>query len=201
MSDFELYLSLGLEHITDPEGYDHILFIVALCAVFTWKDWKRVAGLVTAFTLGHSVTLALTTLQVIPLNSDLIEFLIPVTILLTCLYNILVEKTPDDEKFFTPKTTPMWRRYLIAAGFGLIHGMGFANFLGGLLGGMEDIFFPLLSFNIGLEVGQLLIVAISLTLAFVFIKVLKIPFRAWNVAVSALVGLVAIKLIADTWIF
>ncbi len=201
MSDFKLYLSLGLEHITDPGGYDHILFIVALCAIFTWKDWRRVAGLVTAFTLGHSITLALTALQIIPLNGELIEFLIPVTILLTCLYNILVEKTPDAEKFFTSKTTPMWRRYLFGAIFGLIHGMGFANYFRGFFSDIEEMFFPLLSFNVGLEIGQLLIVAVALTLAWVCIKLLKVPFRAWNVAVSALVGLVAIKLIADTWIF
>lgn len=194
-STFSVYLELGGEHIADLNGYDHILFVTALCAVYTWQNWRAVIGLVTAFTLGHSLTLALTVLDVIPLRADLIEFLIPVTILLTCIYTLLAAQTDAENRM------ELIRRYGLAAGFGLIHGMGFANFLRSLLGGEEDILLPLFAFNIGLELGQLLIVAVVLTLSWLAVKVLKLPFLYWKNGVSALVGIVAIRLIAQTWIF
>lgn len=194
-STFWVYLELGGEHIADINGYDHILFITALCAVYTWQNWRAVLGLVTAFTLGHSLTLALTTLEIIPLDAPLIEFLIPVTILLTCIYNLFASGKQETSR------SAMIRRYTLAATFGLIHGMGFANFLRSLLGQEESIILPLFAFNIGLELGQLLIVAIILSIAWVAVKVLKLPFSYWKTGVSALVGIVAIRLITETWIF
>ncbi len=190
---FWLYLTLGAEHIADLAGYDHILFVAALCAIYTWKDGRAVVGLITAFTLGHSLTLALTTLNWIPLKPDLVEFLIPVTILLTCLYNILLPES--DQK------TSLWQRYGLALAFGLIHGMGFANFLRSLLGKEENLLWPLFAFNLGLEIGQLCIVAFVLSLAYLATELLKVRAMYWRRGISAFIAIVALQLIVQTWPF
>ncbi len=175
MSEFELYLKMGFEHISDIQGYDHILFITALCAVYQLKDWKKILVLVTAFTIGHSITLALATSNIIPRNAEWIEFLIPITILLTCALNFVQKNEGSGQKN---------TRYLTAIGFGLIHGMGFSNFLSALLGGTDDILIPLLSFNLGLELGQILIVLIVLLISYGLISGLKIVAREWNLVLS-----------------
>jgi hypothetical protein len=120
---FQTYLQLGFEHITDLDGYDHILFIVALCAIYTLVQWRSVAILVTAFTIGHSITLALAALDIIPINATLIEFLIPVTIFLTAIYNVVVHRFNDRVRPVTFTRRLNWN-YAFAAIFGLIHGMG-----------------------------------------------------------------------------
>jgi len=156
MNTFELYFTLGLEHISDLKAFDHILFIIALVCVYSWKDWKPILILVTAFTMGHSLTLALATLNIVSVSEPLIEFLIPVTIALTALYNITRPRVPKSN---------INVNYLMALFFGLIHGLGFSNFLRSLLGKEASIFQPLLAFNVGLEVGQILIVFIFLILS------------------------------------
>lgn len=175
MSEFELYLKMGFEHISDIQGYDHILFITALCAIYQLKDWRNVLILVTAFTIGHSITLALATTDVIPKNAEWIEFLIPITILLTCILNFFHKKEIANRQN---------SRYLTTLVFGLIHGMGFSNFLSALLGGTDEIFIPLLSFNIGLELGQILIVLIVLSISYGLISGLKVLAREWNLILS-----------------
>lgn len=188
MTPFALYVRTGLEHIADLNAYDHILFVVALCAVYDWRSWRSVLILVTAFTLGHSVTLALATLDWITFSSSLIELLIPISIILTCIYN-LVSRT-NTEVFDRCK-------YLIALGFGLIHGMGFSNFLKELLGSSGEIIMPLLAFNIGIELGQLIIVAIALTIAYIAMKYAKVNRWNWNVIVSSATLVIALKLLID----
>ena len=148
MSPFQAYLQLGFQHISDLTAYDHILFIVALCAIYQVQQWRHILILVTAFTLGHSITLALSTLDIIIVPTELIEFLIPVTIFLTAIFNVLRK-----EGELTPIN--MRLNYVLALFFGLIHGMGFSNYLKTLLGMEESIWQPLLAFNIGLELGQL----------------------------------------------
>ncbi|MGB3586189.1 MAG: HupE/UreJ family protein, partial [Tunicatimonas sp.] len=155
MSTFSLYFNLGLTHILDILGYDHILFVVALCALYMLRDWRKVLILITAFTIGHSITLALATLNIIQVNVALIEFLIPVTIFITAVSNIL-----RSQKNVSPSRVQL--NYAYALFFGLIHGMGFSNYLRSLLGKEEDITVPLLAFNLGLELGQIVIVAIVL---------------------------------------
>ena len=131
ISEFLVYLRLGFEHISDLAGYDHILFIAALCAVYQWDQWRQLLWLVTAFTLGHSVTLALATLNLITINDALVEFLIPATIFVTSVLNI-VEADPAPHR--VAATRRSWRfKYGLALGFGLIHGMGFSNFLRAVL--------------------------------------------------------------------
>jgi apolipoprotein N-acyltransferase len=193
MSDFEIYLPLGFQHITDIQGYDHILFIIALCAIYRLKDWKKVALLVTAFTIGHSITLALATTNVFSYDTKLIELLIPVTIVLTCLINFFHKSSQytyelESSSFF---------RYPIAMVFGLVHGMGFSNYLRSLLGVEQSIWQPLLAFNIGLELGQLVIVFIVLIISSLLLDIFRVKKHDWNLILSGIVLGIALILIRD----
>ena len=158
MTEFELYLRLGFEHISDLKGYDHILFVIALAAVYPLREWKHLLILVTAFTIGHSVTLALSTLGWVNVDADLIETLIPITIFITAALNIVERFAKDPDKALQRD----WRiKYALAIGFGLIHGLGFSNYLRAILGGEQSLVLPLFSFNVGLEIGQLVILVIT----------------------------------------
>ncbi|HEV7349215.1 HupE/UreJ family protein [Telluribacter sp.] len=198
MSEFQAYLQLGFEHITDPNGYDHILFVVALCTIFTLRDWKKVLILVTAFTIGHSVTLALATLNIVSIRSDVIELLIPVTILITACMNFF-HPTPKTTLVTEEKSSPL--RYPLALLFGLIHGLGFSTYLRSLLGGEASILEPLLAFNVGLELGQILIVFIALLLAFAVVELFRAPKRSWNYIVSGIIAGMALSLIINNELF
>ncbi|MEA5140891.1 HupE/UreJ family protein [Arcicella rigui] len=191
MSDFFTFFQLGFQHITDVNGYDHILFVVALCAIFRLKDLKKVAYLVTAFTIGHSLTLALATLQLITYSTKFIEFLIPITIFFTCIINLFHKSAERSSQ----KEQSSSLRYPMAMIFGLIHGMGFSNYLRSLLGKEESIWQPLLSFNLGLEVGQLLIVAASLLLSSLMLDLLNVKKHDWNLILSSAVAGISLTLI------
>ncbi|HTE23445.1 HupE/UreJ family protein [Flavitalea sp.] len=171
MQDFWLFFQLGFEHIADLAGYDHIIFVLALCLRYTFDDWKRIVVLITAFTVGHSVTLALSTLNYINVPADWIEFLIPVTIVITALSNIR-----QKEFRFRTRFPPI---YFLALFFGLIHGLGFSNYLKSLLGKDTNIIPQLLAFNLGLEVGQLLIVALVLIVSLICIRFLNFQRREY----------------------
>lgn len=182
---FTSYLRLGFTHIADLNGYDHILFIVALCAIYQIEEWKKVAILVTAFTVGHSLTLALAALEIIPLNQAWIEFLIPLTILATAFYNVLVDphKPEGSTLLFGSR---MQSNYLIALVFGLIHGMGFSNFFRATLmpGEESRLVLQLLAFNLGVEFGQLCIVGCVLLASFLAFRLFKVQGREWNLFIS-----------------
>jgi len=193
MSEFQAYLQLGFSHITDPNGYDHILFVIALCAIYAFKEWKKVLVLVTAFTLGHSVTLALATLKMITYSSAFIELLIPITIFITAVSNFSEKNTGE------PKSPKL--RYVLAACFGLIHGMGFSNYLRSLLGDQDSIVMPLFAFNVGLELGQLVIVAIALAVASLFVDVIRVKRLTWNHLISGIVAGMALSLILGNEFF
>ncbi len=195
MDDFFIYLGLGFDHITDPAGYDHVLFVVALCAVYTAQQWRQVLVLVTAFTVGHSITLALATLRLVTFRTDIIELLIPITILITAVVNFFFRD--DTNRFATRQPRRAVGRYVLAGGFGLIHGLGFSNYLRSLLGREADIWQPLLAFNIGLELGQLLIVAIILGVSQVALRLLTIRPRDWVLVVSGIVAGMALSLIIN----
>jgi hypothetical protein len=204
LSEFLVYLRLGFEHITDVGGYDHLLFVAALTASDLGR-LRRLFWLVTAFTVGHSITLALATFDLVRVSPALVEVLIPVTILLTSLVNAVswghvrepeTESGQDQTTERTQEKAPETRiRYMIAVGFGLIHGLGFSTFLRAALGGEENILLPLLSFNIGLEVGQLAIVAMLSVLAWALIRGLGMKRRAWVLGVSTVTGAVALVLL------
>lgn len=161
LSEVLLYMRLGFAHIADLAGYDHILFVAALSIPYTLRDWRKLLVLVTAFTVGHSITLALATLRVVSVSSAVVEALIPATILVTAL--LAWPRTTPGAGSNTGVTAP---RYLIAMLFGLIHGLGFSTYLRSLLGEEENIALPLLAFNVGLEIGQLVILSVVLGIAF-----------------------------------
>lgn len=193
---FEVYARLGFEHILDPEGYDHILFLAALCAVYRLSMWRELLVLVTAFTVGHSVSLALATVGVVEVDSGWVEFLIPVTIVMTALANVLVPPRPADQP--SAQAAPLPRvhperllKYGLAVVFGIIHGLGFSNFLRLVLGNEERLLGPLLSFNIGLELGQILIAAGVLGIGAVA-RLAGLKDRSWTFLVSGAAGLVAL---------
>ena len=194
MSEFLAYLKLGYQHITDFNGFDHILFILALCAIYKYNDWRKVALLVTAFTIGHSITLSLTTLNIISINSGFIEFLIPITILITCIFNFFYTFPERMPVFKKPTNT----RYYFAIFFGLIHGMGFSNYLRSLLGKEDLIIKPLFAFNLGLEIGQLIIVSISVGITTLFINTLKVKQQDWKMVLSGIIAGLAIMLIKNS---
>jgi len=190
MSTFALYFQLGQEHILDRTAYDHMAFVIALAALYQFADWKRILVLVTAFTIGHSITLALATLRIISVNMAVIEFLIPVTILFTALSNLFVREEAIQLR-------KVQINYLLALGFGLIHGLGFSNYLQAILGKEESITWPLFAFNVGLEAGQIIIVGIFLSIAFLFVSVFGVARRDWKIVVSSIVAGVALTLTLD----
>lgn len=191
MNEFGLYFGLGKDHILDYlNGYDHILFVMALCALYTFHDWRRVLILVTAFTIGHSITLALATLNVIRVNSDLVEFLIPLTIFLTAVNNIFRrEEGFSDRKIQT--------NYVLALFFGFIHGMGFSNYLQAILGQSERITLPLFAFNAGLEFGQIVIVVLFLSTCFIFVDLFGVGKRDWKMVISSAIAGISLVLVKD----
>ncbi|MBL7835432.1 MAG: HupE/UreJ family protein [Cyclobacteriaceae bacterium] len=190
MSQFELYFKIGKEHILDyKDGYDHILFIVALCAVYLMRDWKKILILVTAFTIGHSITLALATLEIISVNQKLIEFLIPVTIFITATSNIFRSTELSDRTTYV--------NYGYALFFGLIHGLGFSNNLKAILSERSNIAKPLFAFNVGLELGQIIIVSIFLIISFILVDLFTVNRRDWKMVLSAVIAGMALLLIKD----
>jgi hypothetical protein len=184
-----MYFQIGFEHIADVYAYDHILFILTLCGIYMISQWKNVLILITAFTIGHTITLILATINVIIISSAWVEFLIALTILLTCIFNILHKDVEYSRKLHIIK-------YFSALFFGLIHGLGFSNYLRSLLSAEDNLIKPLLAFNLGLETGQILIVLIILFISFLTIKFLKLPRREWNLIISgAGVGIALILLL------
>jgi len=177
MHPFEFYLKLGFEHISNLAGYDHILFLVALCAIYKIHQWKNILVLVTAFTIGHSVTLALVSLDIFTIPSSIIKFLIPTTIFITALHNVIGVKLKEQSK-------KMGRNYIMTLFFGFIHGMDFSNYFKALLMDDSSILVPLLGFNLGIELGQLLVVFFIVGIAFLFLNIIGAKHRDWNVFIS-----------------
>ncbi|WP_213277077.1 HupE/UreJ family protein [Chryseobacterium indologenes] len=185
MQDFLFYLNLGWEHIISLDALDHQLFVLALIAAYSYNDWKKILILVTAFTIGHSITLALSILDVFRVPSDWVEFLIPLTIVLTSLDNIIMKNQ---------KQTLMRANYYLALIFGLVHGMGFANTARVMIAKSQSIALPLLGFNIGLELGQIVIVAAILIILFISLNLFKVNKKDWILFVSSGVFALSLKM-------
>ena len=189
MDELFLYLRLGFKHIIDLGGVDHILFVLALTLRYIWSDWKKILILVTAFTIGHSLTLALSTLSLLDIPVNWIEFLIPVTILITAVSNFWVKDFEFKQRYSA--------HYGLALFFGLIHGLGFSNYLKSLLGKEDSLLGPLFSFNIGLEIGQILIVLVILALSYGILGILKIPRKMYMRYGSFITILLSLRIIID----
>ena len=192
MQSFLFYIQLGFQHISDLAGLDHVLFLVALCAVYRLVQWRNVLILVTAFTIGHSITLALVSLGSLSIPSRLIEFLIPVTIVATAVNNVVGQPGV---------ATKMLRNYAMALFFGLIHGMGFSNYFRALLMDSGSIVAPLLGFNVGIELGQLLVVSLIVSVAFVALNLVGAKQRDWAVFVSGIAFGIGLTMMFETWPF
>jgi predicted membrane protein len=192
MSDFWLYFKLGLEHVLDWKAYDHILFLIALSATHTILSWKRLLVLVSLFTAGHSISLLLANYEIVRVSSRVIEFLIPLSILIAALYNLYASKNQKAEK----KSGLI---LIITIFFGLIHGFGFAayykmiNIDGGIL--------PLLEFALGVEASQIIIVILVLVVAFIFQSFFRIAKRDWVLVVSSIVIGFVFPMLVENWIF
>ncbi len=185
MNDFRFYFNLGWEHIMSWKALDHLLFITALAIIYLLKDWKQVLILVTAFTIGHSLTLVLSVLNIIRFHSNWVEFLIPCTIVVTAISNLFQKK-------FTPKSIRV--NYFLALFFGLIHGMGFANAIRFMLAKDQSLGWGLFGFNVGLEAGQIVVVTIILLLAWAILTLFKINRREWVIFFSAGIFSLALKM-------
>jgi hypothetical protein len=185
MGDFGFYFGLGWEHIIGLDALDHQLFILALTALYTFHDYKRMLILVTAFTIGHSITLALSTMEIVTIPSPVVEFLIPCTIVVTAIANLF-------QKTFTARAVQL--NYFLALFFGLIHGLGFANTIRFVLAQDQSLGWPLFGFNVGLEAGQIVIVLLILVVAHLVLQVFKAPRRDWIVFVSAAVFSLALRM-------
>lgn len=209
MDDFIFFFKQGLSHISDLGAYDHILFITALAAAYHIKNGQKLIILVTAFTVGHSIALALATLKIVTVNSSLIEFLIPVTIIATCITTIMQQKMLSPSNANNSKVLDYSQKevfhveqksltFVIITSFGIIHGLGFSNYLRFILSENESLFTPLLAFNIGLEVGQIFILVIALIINFVLLEYLNISQRILPTILSILIILISIPILLET---
>ena len=184
MHEFWMYTQIGFNHIANLSGMDHILFVAALCIRYQLADWKKWLVLITAFTIGHSITLVLSVFNYLDFSTNWIEFLIPVTILITSISNMFLKQFTFKSRF------PII--YFFALFFGLIHGLGFSFYLKSLLGSQQNIAPALLAFNLGLEIGQILIVMAILVISFIFVSLLRAPRRDFVLIVSG--GILALSL-------
>ena len=189
MDDFTLYFKMGLHHVLDFSAYDHILFLIVLAVVFNFNQWKKVLWLVTLFTLGHSITLALSAFEIVRIQVDIIEFLIPLTIFITGLVNIItINKTPNENENIN---------LLFALFFGLIHGLGFSNYFKMMVGREEDKLFPLIEFALGIEAAQIIIVLGILSIGALILSIKKIKREYWILINSSIVILISIKMMFE----
>jgi ABC-type nickel/cobalt efflux system permease component RcnA len=192
VNDFFLYFGTGWYHIISINALDHILFIIALAAIYVTGNWKQVLVLVTAFTIGHSLTLALSVFDVIRVKDKWVEFLIPCTIIATAVFNFFV-------KDFSPRSLRL--NYFLALFFGLIHGLGFANSIRFMLAKDQQLWFPLLSFNLGLEAGQIALVSIILFAGYLLVNKIKLKRRWWVFGLSGICLLIAVQMAVERFPF
>jgi len=171
------FLRAGLFHVLDWNAYDHILFLITLAVVYDFKNWKKVLWLITLFTIGHTLTLILAAYKIVTINSDWIEFLIPVTIIITAIFNIIN----------ISKNTGKNANLLFALFFGLIHGLGFSGYFKMIIGQSSAKLIPLLEFALGIEVAQIIIVFIILILGFIFQQIFRFSKRDWVLITSSIV--------------
>jgi hypothetical protein len=189
MNDFLLWIQLGIEHITDFSGYDHMLFLLSLIISFSFRQWKPLLALLSGFTIGHSLTLILSVTGVLSISTEWVELLIPATIFITCLYRIQhLQKNTTSSILFS---------LLLTTFFGCIHGLGFSNYLRSLLGSEYSLWLPMIAFNLGIELGQLTVVFILLLFSLFLYRFIRIhPFH-WNFYLASAVSGVAFVMMIE----
>jgi len=192
MQDFYFYIKLGLNHVLDFAAYDHILFLMALALPFTFKNWKKVVLLATIFTIAHCLSLFLSVYDILVMDVSLIEFLIPVTILGTAIFNLIYVRS-------TLELGSLGPHVFATAFFGLIHGFGFSNYFNMLMAEEKEKLGSLLGFATGIEIAQVLIVFVMLGVSYLFLSILNVKSRLFVTIGSILIILVTIPMLMATF--
>ena len=193
MSQFWLYFRLGLEHVLDWNAYDHILFLIVLVVAYSFYAWKRVLWLVTIFTLGHTLSLFLSVYEIVLVESSWVEFLIPVTILVTAIFNMINAKKKETKNNISVL-------YLTTAFFGIIHGLGFSTYFKMVSSGTDSVFLPLLEFALGIETAQIIVVLVVMILGFILQNMLRVKRRDWILVVSAIVIGIILPILKENYL-
>lgn len=191
MDNFVFFFNEGLFHVLDWNAYDHILFLIALVVVYDFRDWKKILWLITLFTLGHTVSLILAAYNVVRVNSDLVEFLIPLSIFITAVVNIILSRG-------NTKNTKTNINLIFALFFGLIHGLGFSTYFRMIIGSQEDKLLPLLEFALGVEGAQIIVVFFILLFGFVFQNIFRFSKKEWILMISSIVIGVVLPILRDS---
>ena len=195
MSEFWLYFKIGLNHVLDIHAYDHVLFLIALMVPYAFKDWKRVLILVSLFTLGHTLALLLSVFGIVSVKSSLVEFLIPITILVTAVFHLFTAGKSSKNESITFVA-------IVTLFFGIIHGLGFSNYFKTILpGNASDKLLPLLEFALGIEAAQVIVVFLVLILAYIVQTFFRFSKRDWALVMSAfIIGVVTPMIIhSEIW--
>ena len=194
MADFWLYFKLGLTHVLDWNAYDHVLYLTALVAAYTFSSWKRVFWLVSIFTIGHTISLALAAYGVVRVDIRFVEFLIPVSIIAAAVYNLFTAK----QNIASQKVNLL---YFVTLFFGLIHGFGFSTYFILISESVDSITLMLIQFALGIEVAQLIVVSVVLILAFIFQNIFNFAKRDWILVISALIIGLSIPILRENWLW
>lgn len=195
MSQFWIYFQIGLQHVLDIKAYDHVLFLIALAIPFSFKDWKRIVLLVTLFTVGHTMALLLSVMGIIAIKVNVVELLIPITILITALFNLFTAGKSN-------KKESVNLIFFVTLFFGIIHGLGFSNYFKSLLGGSATSkLLPLAEFALGIEAAQIIVVFVVLILSYIVQTVFRFSKRDWTLVMSAFVIGVVLPMIIENEIW
>lgn len=189
MDNFILYFKLGLNHVLDILAYDHVLFIIVLTIIYNFNQWRKVVWLITFFTFGHTLSLTLAAYDIVHVPIKIVEFLIPVTICTTGIFNLLRPSSPSSRK---QKTI-----FSFALFFGLIHGLGFSNYFRLLIGKEDDKILPLIEFALGIEAAQIIIVLCILILGMILQNIFRVSKRDWVLVGSSIVVGIAFPMIIE----
>ena len=195
MSEFWIYFQIGLKHVLDIHAYDHVLFLIALAVPFSFADWKRVVLLVTLFTIGHTMALMLSVFEIVTIKVNVVELLIPITILITALFNLFTAGKSNKKESINMV-------FFITLFFGIIHGLGFSNYFKSILGGSTSSkILPLSEFALGIEAAQIVVVFVVLVLSYIVQTIFRFSKRDWTLVMSAFVIGVVIPMIVESEIW
>lgn len=195
MSEFWIYFNTGLRHVLDINAYDHVLFLIALTIPYAFKDWQRVLLLVTLFTVGHTMALLLSVYGFVQIKVNLVEFLIPITILLTALFHLFTAGKNSKKESISFIA-------IVTLFFGIIHGLGFSNYFNTILPGNASAkLVPLLEFALGIETAQVIVVLIVLILSYIVQTIFRFSKRDWTLVMAAFVIGVVIPMVIESEIW
>lgn len=195
MSEFWIYFQIGLKHILNIYAYDHILFLIALAIPFSFRDWMRIVLLVTLFTIGHTVALLLSIFGIIAIKVNVVELLIPITILITALFNLFTAGKSSKKESIN-------LIFFVTLFFGIIHGLGFSNYFKSILGGSATSkLLPLGEFALGIEAAQIVVVFVVLILSYIVQTIFRFSKRDWTLVMSAFIIGVVLPMIIESKIW